>query len=102
MHTSSKTDESSEKFQKGGGHFQSKNLCCKIWTFKQGYFTMKLIQSVASLKNLQLNFPKMRGESKAVWNFFENSSVLEEVGIPQLLKILKVKVFGKMYFFLSV
>ena len=28
----------------GGGHFQSKNLYCKIWTFKQGYLTMKLIQ----------------------------------------------------------
>ena len=39
---------------------------------KQGYLTMKLIQSVAiaSLKNLQHNFPKMRGGSKAVWIFF--------------------------------
>ena len=37
-------------------------------------------------KNLQHNFPKMRGGwgggSKAVWNFSENSSVLKEVGIP--------------------
>ena len=90
------------KSSRGGGHFQSKNLCCKIWTFKQGYLTMKLIQRglfrlcfstivlikiktryilkkavpkafkkykvpatcegfVASLKNLQHNFPKMRG-----------------------------------------
>ena len=81
--------------KRGGGHFQSKNLYCKIWTFKQGYLTMKLIQRglfrlcfstivlikiktryifkkavrlapsfegfVASLKNLQYNFPKMRG-----------------------------------------
>ena len=32
----SKTDEFSEKFQKkkGGGHFQSKNLYCRFWTFK--------------------------------------------------------------------
>ena len=30
--------------KRGGGHFQSKNLYCKIWTFKQGYLTMKLIQ----------------------------------------------------------
>ena len=87
MPTSPKTDEFSEKFQKGGGgHFQSKNLCCKIWTFKQGYLTMKTATFegfVASLKNLQYNFPKMRGGgSKAVWNFSENSSVLEEVGIP--------------------
>ena len=44
---------------------------------------MKLIQSVASLKNLQHKFPKMRGGgSKAVWNFSENSSVLEGVGVP--------------------
>ena len=41
MPTSSKTDEFSEKFQRWGGHIQSKNLCCKIWTFKQGYLTMK-------------------------------------------------------------
>ena len=35
----SKTDEFSEKFRRGGGgHFQSKNLCCKIWTFEQGFF----------------------------------------------------------------
>ena len=27
-----------------GGHFQSKKLYCKIWIFKQGYLTMKLIQ----------------------------------------------------------
>ena len=71
----------------GGGHFQSKNLCCKIWTFKQGYLTMKLIQRGLfrlCLKNLQQNFPKMRGEgSKAVWNFSENSSVLEVRGIPK-------------------
>ena len=45
--------------KRGGGHFQSKNLYCKIWTFKQVYVTMKLIQSVARLKNLQYNFPKI-------------------------------------------
>ena len=39
-----RSDEFSEKFQKGGGHFQSKNLYCKIWTFKQGFFSMKVIQ----------------------------------------------------------
>ena len=67
--------------ERGGGHFQSKNLYCKIWTFKQlfdhGF--------VASLKNLQCNFPKMRGRggSKAVWNFSENSSILDVRGIPQ-------------------
>ena len=34
-------------------------------------------------KNLQHNFPKMRGGgSKAVWNFSENSFVLEGVGFP--------------------
>ena len=29
--TPSKTDEFSEKFQGGGGHFQSKNLYCRFW-----------------------------------------------------------------------
>ena len=33
-------------------------------------------------KNLQHNFPKMRGGSKAVWNFSENSSVLEGECVP--------------------
>ena len=54
----------------GGGHFQSKNLYCKIWTFKQVYVTMKLIQSVARLKNLQYNFPKMRGGSQRPFGTF--------------------------------
>ena len=93
MPTSSKKDEFSEKFQGGGVHFQSKNLCCKIWTFKQGYLTMKTATFegfVASLKNLQHNFPKRRGGSKAVWNFSENSSVLEEVGIPYLHCVISI------------
>ena len=33
------------KVPKGeGGHFYSKNLCCKIWTFEQGFFGIKMIQ----------------------------------------------------------
>ena len=34
-------------------------------------------------KNLQQNFLKMRGGSKAIWNFSENSSVLEGGGVPK-------------------
>ena len=45
-HPLSKTDEFSEKFRRGGGgHFRSKNLYCKIWTFEQGYFGMKIIKN---------------------------------------------------------
>ena len=33
-------------------------------------------------KNCNITFRKWGGGSKAVWNFSENSSVLEEVGIP--------------------
>ena len=33
-------------------------------------------------KKLQYDFPKMRGGSKVVWNFSENSSVLVLRGIP--------------------
>ena len=76
----SKTDEFSEKFRRGGGSFSIK-----------GYLTMKTAtfeSFIASLKKLQHNFPKMRGGgSKAVWNFSENSSVLEEVGIPKNVKV---------------
>ena len=78
-------DKFAEKFRRGD-HFQSKNLYCKICTFKQGYLTMKLIQRGLfrlCLKNLQYNFPKMRRGSKDVWNFSENSSVLEGVGFPK-------------------
>ena len=38
-------------------------------------------------KNLQYDFLKMMGGgSKAVWNFFENSSILEGKGVPNSLK----------------
>ena len=41
---------------------------------------------VASLKNCNITFRKWGGGgSKAVWNFSENSSVLEKVGIPYSL-----------------
>ena len=50
-----KLDEFSEKFQRGGGHFQSKNLYCRFWTFIKGLFSDVL------WKYLQHNFPKMRG-----------------------------------------
>ena len=33
-------------------------------------------------RNPQYDFPKMRGGSKAVWNFSENSSVLETPSVP--------------------
>ena len=34
-------------------------------------------------RNLQYDFPKMRGGSKAVWNFSENSSVLVVPSVPK-------------------
>ena len=33
---------------------------------------------------MQNDFPKMRGGSKAVWKFSENSSVLETPSVPNL------------------
>ena len=27
--------------ERGGGHFQSRNLYCKFWTFKQGFLSIK-------------------------------------------------------------
>ena len=46
-----------------------------MWTFKQGFLSMKLIQ------NPQYDFPK--GGSKAVWNISENSSVLVALVFPK-------------------
>ena len=72
-----KSVEFSEKYQRGGVIFNLKKYVADFGNFKQGFLTMKLIQRVASLKNLQCNFPKMRGGgSKAVWNFSENSADL--------------------------
>ena len=69
-----KTDEFSKKFRRGEGHFQSKNLYCRFLSLYFGH---------EFRKKLQYDFLKMGGEeSKAVWNFSENSSVLDEVGFP--------------------
>ena len=62
---STKTEEFSEKFQRGGGGglFQSKNLCCRFWTYKQGFLSMKVEEKS------QHDFPKIGGEGglKAIW-----------------------------------
>ena len=74
--TPSKTDEFSEKFQRGvvglggGGHFQSKNLCCKIWTFKQGYLTMKLIQSNSQFKKIATQLSENEGGGQRPFGTF--------------------------------
>ena len=68
---STKSEEFSEKFQKGGGaHFQTKNLCCRFWTFKQGFF-----RTGSEKKNLQHDLPKMRVGAKAVCKFIRFISV---------------------------
>ena len=80
----SKSDEFLEKFQKGGGggHFQSKNLCCRFFAIINASSLMY------SRKKAQHDFPKMRGGggSKAVWNFSKNSSLLETPPFPKNLK----------------
>ena len=77
-HSPSKTDEFSEKFQRGGGGiiFNPKIYVADFCHYRR-YFGHEF------QKKLQHNFPKMRGGgSKAVWNFSENSSVLEGVSFP--------------------
>ena len=55
-------------------------FCQKIWRrhfwipILSGHHTFSHICNHICNKNLQYNFPKMRGGSKAVWNFSENSS----------------------------
>ena len=76
MPTSSKTDEFSEKFQRGGS-FSIQKFILQIFAIIDDTSVMNF------RKNLQHNFPKMRGGgSKAVWNFSENSFVLVALGFP--------------------
>ena len=73
-----KTDEFSEKFPRGGGggSFSIQKFILQISAIINSTYVMN------SGKNLQYDFPKMRG-SKAVWNFSENSSVLVLRGFPK-------------------
>ena len=78
MHDTSKTDDFLEKFRRGEG--------VVIFNPKIYIADFAIIDDTSVMnfgKNLQYDFPKMRGGgSKAIWNFSENSSVLDVSGIP--------------------
>ena len=57
-----KTGEFSEKFQGGRGHFESKNLRCRFWTFKQSLLNILFRKSNSE-------FPKMRGGQRPFGTF---------------------------------
>ena len=46
-----------------------------------------IYSTISIIKNLQHDFPKMRGGSKAVWNFSEYSSVLVATPVPKLTSL---------------
>ena len=70
-------DEFSEKFQRGGGSFSIQKFILQIFAIIDDTLVMNF------RKNLQYDFPKNEGGgSKTVWNFSENSSVLEGKGVP--------------------
>ena len=58
---STKTDELSENFQGGGDHFQSKNLYCRFWTFKQGFLSIEFEE-----EKIPLWFSENEGENSSV------------------------------------
>ena len=63
----------------GGGSFSIQKFMLQIFAIIDDTSVMNFG------KFLQYNFPKMSGGgSKAVWNFSENSSVLDGVGFPKL------------------
>ena len=71
-------DEFSEKFQRGGGSFSIQKFILQIFAIIDDTLVMNF------RKNLQYDFPKNEGGgSKTVWNFSENSSVLEGKGVPK-------------------
>ena len=44
-----------------GGHFQFKNLCCRFWTFKQGFLRTELKNPVWNFSETVLNFELFLG-----------------------------------------
>ena len=98
-------DEVSEMFQRVGGHFQSKKLCCRFWELFTSLFEHELIQNsnfrvqgmffnncIEKNKN-KTHFEEGTSESPPpppaplppppfFWNFSENSSVLEAPPLP--------------------
>ena len=65
------------KVLKGGGHFQSKNLCCRFCTFKQAFFW------TLSEKNCNIIFWKWGGGVTCCWKFSEKSSILVASPVPE-------------------
>ena len=70
--------------ERGGGSFLIQKFMLQIFAIIRGTSVMNFG------KNPQHDFPKMRGSggSKAVWNFFENSSVLGGGCFPESLQDL--------------
>ena len=75
------------KSSEGGGViFNPKNYIADFCHYRR-YFGHEF------RKNLQYDFPKMRGGgSKAVWNFSENSSVLDVLGFPKRLPLCRMAI----------
>ena len=68
----------SEEFRRGRGSFSIQKFILQIFAIIDDTSVMNF------RKKLQYNFPKMSGGgSKAVWNFSENSSVLDVSDIPK-------------------
>ena len=71
-------DEFSEKFQRGGGSFSIQKFILQIFAIIDDTLVMNF------RKNLQYDFPKNEGGGPiAVWNFSENSSILEGKSFPK-------------------
>ena len=62
-----------------GGHYQSKDLYCRFWTFIKDLF-----QAFSDFfPNCNIIFESEGGGSKAVWNYSENSSDLIAWPVPK-------------------
>ena len=73
-----KSDEFSEKCERGEASFSNQKFMLQILDLYTGFST----------KKLQHNCPKMGGGGKAVRNFFENSSVLEMPPVPKYSELV--------------
>ena len=65
---------------RGGGSFFNAEIYCRFWTFKQGFLSIEfeIIYNMIDQK-----WGGGGPGSKAIWNFPENSSVLEAQPVPK-------------------
>ena len=90
------------KTSKGEGHFQSKNSCCRFWTFKQDFLSMKFkeeekLQHVFFWKRGGGHSLWLKGHLELFWNIIRLIVAIRSLDDPvcQLAKKIRLDSFHK-------